>query len=79
MPDILQVTDPGCCGIRQVDEDGCCVTCGRDFYDPDTGEEVGDGTRVAMPLSVAPRWTCWRRQKKRWPLWATWILGLCNS
>ena len=46
MLDILQVTDPGCCGIRQVDEDGCCVTCGRDFFDPDTGEETGDGTRV---------------------------------
>ena len=46
MLDILQVTDPGCCGMRLVDEDGCCVTCGRDLYDPDTGEEVGDGTRV---------------------------------
>ena len=29
-----------------MDEDGCCVACGRDFCDPDTGEEVGDGTRV---------------------------------
>ena len=47
MFDILQVTDPGCCGVRQVDMDGCCVACGRDFCDPDTGEEVGDGTRVA--------------------------------
>ena len=46
MLDILQVTDPGCCGIRRVDEDGCCATCGRDFFDPETGEEVGDGTRV---------------------------------
>ena len=46
MLDILQVTDPGCCGMRLVDEDGCCVTCGRDFFDPDTGEEIGDGTRV---------------------------------
>ena len=46
MLDILQVTDPGCCGIRQVDEDGCCVTCGIDFCDPETEEEVGDGTRV---------------------------------
>ena len=46
MLDILQVTDPGCCSIRQVDEDGCCATCGRDFFDPETGEEVGDGTRV---------------------------------
>ena len=46
MLDILQVTDPGCCGIRQVDEDGCCVTCGIDFCDPETGEEIGDGTRV---------------------------------
>ena len=43
---ILQITDPGCCGGRRVDEDGCCVSCGRDFFDPDTGEEVGDGTRV---------------------------------
>ena len=46
MLDILQVTDPGCCGERRLDEDGCCVACGRDFFDPDTGEEVGDGTRV---------------------------------
>ena len=46
MLDILQVTDPGCCGIRQVDEDGCCVTCGIDFCDPETGEEIGDGTRM---------------------------------
>ena len=23
MLDILQVTDPGCCGMRLVDEDGC--------------------------------------------------------
>ena len=46
MIDILQVTDPGCCGGRRLDEDGCCVGCGRDFFDPDTGEEVGDGTRV---------------------------------
>ena len=46
MLDILQVTDPACCGMRLVDEDGCCVTCGRDFFDPDTGEEIGDGTRV---------------------------------
>ena len=46
MLDILQVTDPGCCGGRQLDEDGCCVACGRDFFDPDTGEETGDGTRV---------------------------------
>ena len=46
MLDILQVTDPGCCGERRLDEDSCCVTCGRDFFDPDTGEEVGDGTRV---------------------------------
>ena len=46
MIDIFQVTDPGCCGGRRLDEDGCCVTCGRDFFDPDTGEEVGDGTRV---------------------------------
>ena len=44
--DILQVTDPGCCGRRRLDEDGCCVTCGRDFFDPDTGAERGDGTRV---------------------------------
>ena len=42
----LQLTDPGCCGIRRVDEDGCCVICGRDFYDPETGAEVGDGTRI---------------------------------
>ena len=47
MIDILQVTDPGCCGGRRLDEDGCCVACGRDFFDPDTGEEAGDGTRVA--------------------------------
>ena len=46
MIDILQVTDPGCCGGRRLDEHGCCVGCGRDFFDPDTGEEVGDGTRV---------------------------------
>ena len=46
MTDILQVTDPACCGVRRVDEDGCCVMCGRDFLDPETGEEVGDGTRV---------------------------------
>ena len=46
MIDILQVTDPGCCGGRRLDEDGCCVACGRDFFDPDTGEEAGDGTRV---------------------------------
>ena len=46
MTDILQVTDPGCCGMRRVDEDGCCVACGRDFFDPETGAEVGDGTRV---------------------------------
>ena len=46
MLDILQVTDPGCCGERRLDEDGCCVTCGRDFFDPDTGQEIGDGTRV---------------------------------
>ena len=46
MLDILQVTDPGCCGERRLDEDGCCATCGRDFFDPETGEEVGDGTRV---------------------------------
>ena len=46
MIDILQVTDPGCCGGRRLDEYGCCVGCGRDFFDPDTGEEVGDGTRV---------------------------------
>ena len=45
MIDILQVTDPGCCGGRRLDEDGCCVACGRDFFDPDTGEEAGDGTR----------------------------------
>ena len=32
--------------MRRVDEDGCCVACGRDFCDPDTGEERGDGTRV---------------------------------
>ena len=49
MADIMQVTDPGCCGMRRVDEDGCCVGCGRDFFDPDTGEERGDGTRVANP------------------------------
>ena len=47
MVDILQVTDPGCCGGRRLDEDDCCVGCGRDFFDPDTGEEIGDGTRVA--------------------------------
>ena len=47
MIDVLQVTDPGCCGGRRLDEDGCCVACGRDFFDPDTGEEAGDGTRVA--------------------------------
>ena len=47
MIDILQVTDPGCCGGRRLDEDGCCIACGRDFFDPDTGEEAGDGTRVA--------------------------------
>ena len=46
MIDMLQVTDPGCCGGRRVDEDGCCMTCGRDFFDPDTGEEAGDETRV---------------------------------
>ena len=46
MHDILQVTDPGCCGGRRLDEDGCCATCGRDFFDSETGEEVGDGTRV---------------------------------
>ena len=46
MADILQVTDPGCCGMRLVDEDGCCVACGKDFCDPATGSEVGDGTRV---------------------------------
>ena len=46
MFDILQVTDPGCCGMRRIDEDGCCVGCGRDFFDPDTGAERGDGTRV---------------------------------
>ena len=43
----MQVTAPGCCGMRRVDEDGCCVACGRDFFDPDTGEERGDGSRVA--------------------------------
>ena len=53
MIDILQVTDPGCCGGRLFDEDGCCVTCGRDFLDPDTGEEVGDGTRVPNARLVA--------------------------
>ena len=42
----LQLTDVACCGIRRVDEDGCCVICGRDFYDPETGAEVGDGTRI---------------------------------
>ena len=47
MIDILQVTDPGCCGGRRLDEDGCCIACGRNFFDPDTGEETGDGTRVA--------------------------------
>ena len=46
MVDILKVTDPGCCGIRRVDQDGCCVACGKDFCDPGTGVEVGDGTRV---------------------------------
>ena len=49
MTDILQITDPGCCGVRRVDEDGCCMTCGRDFFDPATGAEVGDGSRVANP------------------------------
>ena len=48
-----QVTDPGCCGIRWVDEDGCCVHCGRDFFDEDTGEERGDGSRVANARLVA--------------------------
>ena len=43
----MMTTDPGCCGMRRVDEDGCCVACGRDFFDPDTGEERGDGSRVA--------------------------------
>ena len=43
---ILQITDAGCCGGRRLDEDGCCLACGRDFFDPDTGEEAGDGTRV---------------------------------
>ena len=43
---ILQITDAGCCGERRLDEDDCCITCGRDFFDLDTGEETGDGTRV---------------------------------
>ena len=43
---MVQFTDPACCGIRRVDEDGCCIICGRDFMDPETGEEVGDGSRV---------------------------------
>ena len=38
MLDILEVTDPGCCGERRLDEDGCCVGCGRDFFDPRESE-----------------------------------------
>ena len=49
----MTTTDPGCCGIRRVDEDGCCVACGRDFFDPDTGEERGDGSRVANARFIA--------------------------
>ena len=49
----MTTTDPGCCGIRRVDEDGCCVACGRDFFDPDTGEERGDGSRVANARLIA--------------------------
>ena len=33
---------PTCCGVRLVDEDDCCVTCGRDFICPGCGKERGD-------------------------------------
>ena len=46
MLNILQVTDPGCCGMRRLNEAGCCVSCGKYFFDPVTGGAVGDGTRV---------------------------------
>ena len=44
--ELFKITDPACCGVRLVDEDGCCIACGRDFCDPDTGQERGDGSRV---------------------------------
>ena len=85
MIDILQVTDPGCCGGRQLDEDGCCVTCGRDFFDPDTGEEVGDGTRVANASLSATAPDMLEalegivRLTKVQQVLETWELGLLNA
>ena len=47
---------PTCCGGRIVDEEGCCMTCGRDFVCHLCDVEVGDQFHLCPSIGDIDAW-----------------------